>query len=42
VNFVAQPIFGAREYLQREEFLFQVQSRPLDPILTIFLQLVRS
>lgn len=42
VSFITTPIFLNREYLQREEFLFQLQARPIEPTLSIFLLLARS
>lgn len=35
-------IFGSKDYLSKEEFLYQVQNKPLDPMLSIYLLLLRS
>lgn len=35
-------IFAGKEYLNKEEFLHQIQSKPLDSILTIFMLLLRA
>jgi hypothetical protein len=42
VNYIAGSIFTSKDYLQREEFLAQIQSKPIEPTLTIFLLLARS
>lgn len=42
VTFIMTPIFLNRDYLQRDEFLFQLQTRPMEPTLSIFLLLARS
>ena len=39
---ITSNIFGNKEYLSKEEFLHQIQSKPLDPTLTIFLLLLRA
>lgn len=41
VNRIAASLFQGRDYLQREEFLFQLQARPIEPTLTIFILLAR-
>lgn len=41
-NFVTNPLFLNRDYLQREEFLIQIQRKPIDIALSIFLLLARS
>lgn len=39
---ITASVFNGREYLSKEEFLRQVQSKPLDPMAAIFLLLLRA
>lgn len=39
---ITNSLFGGREYLNKEEFLHKLSSKALDPILTVFLLLIRS
>ena len=41
-NNITNHLFAGREYLSKEEFLHQVQSKQVDPTLTIYLLLLRS
>ena len=42
VNNITTGLFMGREYLSKEEFMHQVQNRPLDPTLTIYLLMLRA
>lgn len=39
---ITNSIFTGKEYLSKEEFLHQIQSKPSDSILTIFMLLLRA
>jgi hypothetical protein len=39
---IAKVLFAGRDYLKKEEFLYQLQTKPLDSILIMPIQLVRS
>jgi len=41
-NNITLNLFAGRDYLSKEDFMHQVQNRPLDPTLTIFLLMLRS